>query len=205
MRARHRPGTAGRGQVAPRGRVRRRGPRTSDGPRGTDPFLRRRRHVRAARRVAVAGGRASHPETPRRSRRRSANGWPLSPTGGRRRPARAGPRCRRGARVRRLLGGQAPARGPRLRAAARRGARGRPLGGAADARPRGCGRRACPRSRALPVPREARAPRTASHLGGREAARDHHDPSPALAGGCPAGRGAPARAADTHTRRRPGL
>ena len=39
--------------------VRGRGARTGDGPRRTDPLLRRGRHVRAARRVALAGGRAT--------------------------------------------------------------------------------------------------------------------------------------------------
>ena len=50
---------ARRGQVSPRHHVRGRGGRSRDGPGRTDPLLRRRRHVRAAGRAAVAGGRAT--------------------------------------------------------------------------------------------------------------------------------------------------
>ena len=155
------------------------GSRTGDGPRRSDSLLRRRRHVRAARRAALPSGRlpggdaesvaAALRERMARQARRSGGGGPHRP----------GPRCRRGARVRRVLGGPAPARGHRLR----------------TARSSSCSRTCTGRSRRcstwptrsssdvhgpvlVPVPREARAPRAAPHLGGREAARDHRRPFP---------------------------
>ncbi len=81
----------------------------------------------------------------------------------------------------------------------------RALGRAADARPGRCRHRARSRARVVPLSRAARAARAASHLGGRQAPNAHHHPSSALAGGFPAGRGAPARGGGAHGRRRPGV